>query len=275
MANTLINNVVLGEVIGASLPNKLKFAPIAKINNTLTSVAGDTIKVEKYAYIGEAVEVGEGKEIPISDLSMTSQDVKVTKSAKGFSLTDEDVVRRGQEVISEGKKQLEMSLSDKMDTDCYLASKQAKLKYDGCTKTICYESIVNAVACFGEEEDEVKVMYINPLQKASLQLDPMFTKASGMGDKIVSTGVFGEIAGVQLIVSGKVKAVDKTIDGKKVKVYENPILKEGAIGIEMAKNVLVEEERRAKYTTTDYFATEHYVAYLKDEKKAVLLTCLA
>ena len=45
MANTLINNVVLGEVIGAELPGKLKFAPIAKVDSTLVGDAGDTIKV--------------------------------------------------------------------------------------------------------------------------------------------------------------------------------------------------------------------------------------
>lgn len=274
MANTLINNVVLGEVIGATLPNKLKFAPVAKVNNTLTQVAGDTIKVEKYGYIGEAVEVAEGAVIPISDLSMTSQDVTVKKAAKGIKLTDEEVIRRGQEVVNEGKKQLEMALSDKIDSDCYSALKGAKSKYDGTKGTISYESIVKATAIFGEEDDETKVLYINPLQKATLQLDPLFTRASDMGDKVVSTGVIGEIAGCQVIVSGKVKAYKKTVDSKQVEVFDNPIVKVEALGIEMAKAVNIEEDRHANTKSSEYYADEHYVAYVRDESKVVLMTTL-
>ena len=40
MANNLLNVKVMGEVIGATLPAKLKFAPLAKVNSTLTKVAG-------------------------------------------------------------------------------------------------------------------------------------------------------------------------------------------------------------------------------------------
>ncbi|WP_035290257.1 N4-gp56 family major capsid protein [Clostridium sp. KNHs214] len=274
MANTLINNVVLGEVIGATLPNKLKFAPVSKVNNTLTHVAGDTIKVEKYGYIGEAVDVAEGKEIPISDLAMTSQDVTVKKAAKGIKLTDEEVIRRGQEVVNEGKKQLEMSLADKIDSDCYTALKGAKAKYDGTKDTIGYESIVKATAMFGEEDDEAKVLFINPLQKASLQLDSLFTRASDMGDKVVSTGVIGEIAGCQIIVSGKVKSYKKTINSASTDVFDNPIVKVGALGIEMAKSVNIEEDRHANTKSSEYYGDEHYVAYVRDETKVVLMTTL-
>lgn len=274
MANNLINNVVLGDVIGASLPNKLKFAPIAKVNSTLTKVAGDTIKVEKYGYIGEAVEVSEGAVIPISDLSMTSQNVTVKKAGKGIKLTDEDVIRRGQEVVNEGKDQLEMALADKIDSDCYTALKSVKTKYDGTKDIINYEAIVKATALFGEEDDEPKVLFINPLQKATLQLDPLFTRASAMGDKVVSSGVLGEIAGCQVIVSGKVKAVKKTIDSKQVEVFENPIVKTGALGIEMAKSVNIEEDRHANTKSSEFYADEHYVVYVRDESKVVLMTTL-
>lgn len=275
MANTLINDVVLGEVIGASLPNALKFAPIAVVNNTLTSVAGDTIKVEKYAYIGEAGDVAEGATIPIKDLSMTSKEVTVKKSAQGVKLTDEEIIRRGNAVVDQAKSQLQMSLADKMDSDCYTALKtQSVLKYDGTADKLSYETIVKATALFGENAEETKVIYIAPNQKADLQLDPMFTKASAMGDAVVSSGVIGEIAGCQIIVSGKVKTYNKTINSVSTKVYDNPIVRVGALGIEMAKNALVEEDRHANTASSEWYATEHFVAYVKDDTKAVLATVL-
>ena len=68
MPNSLLNVKVMGEVLGATLPSKLKFAPLANVDSTLTKVAGDTIVVGKYGYIGEAVKVAPGEQIPISDL---------------------------------------------------------------------------------------------------------------------------------------------------------------------------------------------------------------
>lgn len=272
MPNTLINHKVLGDVIGAELPTKLKFAPVAKVGTKLKSVAGDTITVDKYAYIGEAVDVGEGQPIPISDLSMSSQEVTVKKAGKGIKLTDEEVIRRGTEVVTEGKKQLSLSIQDKIDSDCYDVLKTSQLKYDGTASVLNYEGIVKSLVLFGdeEEEDEAKVMYISPLQKAQLQLDPLFTRASQMGDTVVSKGVIGEIAGVQIIVSNKVKEYTKATK----KLFDNPIVKSGGLGIELAKSVNIEEDRLAKTKSSEYYADEHYVAYLRDSSRVVLATFL-
>lgn len=271
MANTIINKEVLGQVIGAELSTKLKFAGVAEVDTTLQSVSGDSITVEKYEYIGEAVDVAEGTAIPISDLSMSSQKVTVKKAGKGIKLTDEEVQRRGGEVVNEGKKQLTMSIADKIDSDCYEAAKTATLKYDGTADLITYEAIVKAQALFGEADDEAKVMFISPLQKAQLQLDPLFTRASQMGDDVVSSGVIGEIAGVQIIVSNKVKEYTKATK----KQFDNPIIKTGGLGIKLAKSVGIEEDRSAKTKSTEFYADEHFVAYLRDASKVVLATVLS
>lgn len=272
MANTLINNKVLGDTIGAELPTKLKFAPVAEVGTKLTSVAGDTLVVEKYSYIGEAVDVAEGAAIPISDLSMGSTEVTVKKAGKGIKLTDEEVIRRGQEVINEGKKQLSISITDKIDSDSYAALKTAQLKYEGhkADEIIGYEGMVNAIALFGDEDIEDMAVYISPLQRAQLQLDPNFIRASDLGDQVLTTGVIGSIAGVQVIVSNKVKKATK--DTKSV--FHNPIVKKGGLGIELAKAVNIEEDRSPSTKSSEYYADEHYVAYLRDSSKVVLATFL-
>ena len=113
-------------------------------------------------------------------------------------------------------------------------------------------------------------MYISPLQKAQIQLDPMFTRPGDMGDKLVSSGVIGELAGMQIIVSTKVKAHTKTAKD----FFDNPIVKAGGLGIELAKSVNIEPKRDAAIKSTEWYADEHFVAYLRDSSKVVLATFL-
>lgn len=263
MANSLLNVKVMGEVIGATLPAKLKFAPLAKVDNTLTKVAGDTIVVGKYGYIGEAVKVAPGEQIPISDLSMTSQEVTVAKAGKGIKILDEDVVIRGEEVVTEGKSQLEKSILDKVDSDCLSALQTTKVIVDKSTAEIDYAAIVDAKGAFGDEEEETAILFISPKQKVKLLKDPEFIRATQMGDERMIKGVIGEYGGCQVVVSKKIKA--------KANKYENIVVKAGAIGIKLAKVTKIEEDRIAGKATSEYYATHHYVAYLKDESKCVKL----
>lgn len=267
MANSLLNVKVMGEVIGASLPAKLKFAPLAKVDTTLTKVAGDTIVVGKYGYIGEAVKVAPGEQIPISDLSMTSQEVTVAKAGKGVKILDEDVVIRGEEVVTEGKAQLEKSILDKVDSDCLTALQSSKVTVDKSTAEIDYAAIVDGKGAFGDEEEEIAILFISPKQKTKILKDPDFIRPTQMGDERMIKGVIGEYGGCQVTVSKKVKA--------KAGKYENIIVKAGALGIKLAKVTNIEEDRYASKATSEYYATEHYVAYLKDESKCVKLVTAA
>lgn len=45
----MVNPQVMADMISAGLPKAIKFAPIAKIDNTLQGVPGDTITVPQYA----------------------------------------------------------------------------------------------------------------------------------------------------------------------------------------------------------------------------------
>lgn len=267
MANSLINDKVLGGVLGAELPNKLKFAPIAVIDNTLVGVAGDTIKVEKYGYIGEASDVAEGAEIGLADLTMTSTDVTIKKAGQGFKLTDEEAKRRGQEVVNEGKKQLLMSMADHIDNDSLASLQGATIKKYTTTKLINYADIVKANAKFGEKShDFKKYLYINTDQEAELVLSDKFIDSSKLADDVVENGVIGKIAGCYVIISDKIKAT-------KDKKYKNLIVQEGALGIKMGKTCNIEEARSAKTCTTEYYANEMYTTYLRDESKVVVLEC--
>lgn len=260
MANTLINNEVLGEVLGAELPGKLKFAPIAKVDSTLVGVAGDTIKVEKYGYIGEAEDVAEGQPIPISDLAMTSTKVTLKKAGKGFTLTDEEIQRRGNEVVEEGKNQVSMSIKDKIDTDCYESLKTTKLVYNTAGK-LSFTELIKAKSLFQLEDDEKLVLYINPDQEADVIIADGFIPASNFGDSVLVEGAIGRLAGCDVVKTLKVKKVSNK--------YNDIIVRDGALGIKLGRTVGIEEDRVASHKRTDYYADEVYVTYLARDNGAV------
>ena len=54
MLNNLINPQVMADMISAKLETKLLFKPLAKVDDTLVGVPGNTITIPKYAYIGDA-----------------------------------------------------------------------------------------------------------------------------------------------------------------------------------------------------------------------------
>ena len=67
----LINPEVMAPMISAKLPKKIKFSPIAKIDDTLAGQPGNTITVPKYAYIGDAEDVAEGVAMGTTAVSYT------------------------------------------------------------------------------------------------------------------------------------------------------------------------------------------------------------
>ena len=59
----LIDPEVMGDMVSARIPKKLRVAPFAKIDDTLAGVPGDTITVPAYTYIGDAADVAEGANV--------------------------------------------------------------------------------------------------------------------------------------------------------------------------------------------------------------------
>ena len=63
----LIDPEVMGDMVSARIPKKLRVAPFAKIDDTLQGVPGDTITVPAYTYIGDAADVAEGGQLDRAD----------------------------------------------------------------------------------------------------------------------------------------------------------------------------------------------------------------
>ena len=73
----LIDPEVMADMISAKIPDKIRVAPFAKVDDTLAGVPGDTITVPSYGYIGDAEDVAEGVDVDIDKMSTKDKKYKI------------------------------------------------------------------------------------------------------------------------------------------------------------------------------------------------------
>jgi HK97 family phage major capsid protein len=250
----LVNPQVLADMISAELPNAIRFAPLAVVGRKLEGRAGNTITMPKYGYIGDAVDVAEGEDIPISQMSTTTTQVTVKKAGKGVEITDEAVLSGYGDPVGELKNQLKMAIANKVDNDVLDALKTAKLTASGAMSVA---TLLSARVKFGENVNQPAVAVMNSTNYGKIIGEVLNLENT---DKVLIDGVVGKVAGLQIAIS------DKLTD------TEAYIVASGALGIEMKRDVQVESDRDIIAKLTVFTADEHYVAYLKDESKAIKVT---
>ncbi|WP_425203987.1 N4-gp56 family major capsid protein [Priestia megaterium] len=258
--SNLINPEVMADMISAELPNKIKFAPLARIDSTLAGQPGNTITVPKYAYIGDAEDVAEGVAMGTTILTSSSTQATVKKAGKAVEITDESALSGFGDPVGNANDQLLKSIAAKVDNDSVTALGAATLTH-AAGAVVSYNAIVDAIDKFEEEDDEAKILFIHPLQKGTLRKDPNFI--ANVPNAFMS-GVIGEIAGCQVVASGKVPADATT--------YTNFIVKQGALDIYLKRDVQVETDRDILKKSTVISADEHYTVVLADDSKVVKLT---
>lgn len=280
----LIDPEVMGDMVSAKIPKKLRVAPFAKVDDTLVGVPGDTITVPSYGYIGDAADVGEGEAVTIEKMTTSTRQATVKKAMKGVSLTDEAVLSGYGNPVGEANTQLALAIAAKIDNDCMDALQGASLIYNGSAGALDYEGVVNALDLFEEEQGTDKVLFIHPKQLTALRKDADFLSADKYQGGIMLSGEVGMIAGCRIVPSKKVPVVSYDPDGEgtgqAVSCYACPIVKletdpevedeVPALTIYRKRDVNVETERKPKVRTTEITADEFYVAVLSNEAKVVL-----
>ena len=259
----MVNPQVMADMIKAELPKKIKVSPLAKIDTTLVGRPGDTITVPSFAYIGDAEDVTEGEAITISQMTTTTATAKIKKAGKGIEISDESVLSGYGDPVGEANRQLLMSIASKIDDDAMKVLKTANLTHDASSASIIsYEGIVDAIDKFEEEDYESKVIFVHPKQVTQLRKDKNFLSLDKYPVPVIMNGVIGSIAGCQVVVS-------KRVDNSST-MYQNPIVKAGALTIYMKRDAMVESDRDILKKTTVITADEHYTVALSDKSKVVL-----
>ncbi|OQB15718.1 MAG: hypothetical protein BWY15_00431 [Firmicutes bacterium ADurb.Bin193] len=261
----LIIPEVMADMIESNLVNEIKFSPLAIIDTTLVGKAGDTVTLPKYAYIGDAEDVAEGEDIPISKLTASTERVTIKKAGKGVELTDEAILSGYGDPVGEASSQLKKSIAQKVDNDCHAALKNigAGMTVGDGTVPFSADLVADALVKFGEAIEGEKVLLISPGQLAELRKNENYINGSDISTKMLMDGTVGMIHGCQVVISNKIRSSGG--------VFENFIVKPGALAIFPKKGTDVETDRNIVNKTTIVTADKHYAAYLYDESKAIKL----
>lgn len=254
----LINPEVMADMISAELTSKIKFAPLAEVDTTLQGQAGNTITIPRFAYIGDAEDVAEGVAMGTTTLTTASQQATVKKAGKAVELSSEAILSGYGDPVGETNKQMLNAFASKVDADLVTALGGATLVHDASANVISYAGIVEAIDKFAEEDDEQKVLFIHPNQKSAIRKDANFINHV---DNAVVSGTIGEFAGCQVVASNRIPL--------NAGVYANFIVKAGALAIYLKQDVQIKTDEDILADTVVIAGTQHYVAVLKDESKAV------
>ena len=262
MAQTKLANLVdpqvLADMISAELEDAIRFSPLAAVDRTLVGRPGSTVTVPRFKYIGDAQDVAEGAAIDLALLETATDEFSIKKVGKGVELTDEAVLSGYGDPIGEAQKQIVMAISNKVDNDTLEALDSTTLVYSDATE-LNVEAVDAAQGIFNDEDDSPMVLIASPADVANLRKDASgdWARASELGDQILVSGVFGEVLGAQVVRSRKVP------EGT---AY---LVKSGAIGLYLKRDIEIETDRDILHKSTVITADQHYGVHLYDESKAV------
>lgn len=191
-AADLVNPEVMADAIGAELEKKIRFAPYARIDNTLENVAGDTITRPRYAYIGAAEDLAEGVPMDTSKLSMTTSTVTVKEAGKAVEVTEQAILTNVAGTLGEAENQIGLSIADKLEID-YLASMATTALTSTVAPTVA-TNIIDSISLFNDEDVEDYILFVNPADYTELQKEMI------AGNTFLSMAQIAELLGLKDIV---------------------------------------------------------------------------
>ena len=159
----LFNPQVVGDRINKKLFDYIRFAPLARVYNNLEGRPGSTVTLPFYNSIGAATLVGEGQDIPISQLTESTVSVTVSKYAKGVQITDEAVLSAYGDPIGEAVDQIAQSIGQAYDNAMLAAmGTSADANMTTAAAALTADGIASALTLFGEDIDGDKVILVSP-----------------------------------------------------------------------------------------------------------------
>lgn len=235
--SALFNPQVVADLIDEKLTDNMVFAPLAMIDRTLEGRAGNTVTLPYYNYISAATEVSEGHDIPITKLTQNTSSVTIIKLGKAVQLTDEAVLCGYGDVLGEAAKQIAVSIDDAMDNLLLaaLAANSASDQNYSTSASLSPEDIPLALAKFGEDNDESKVILVTPDFYAQLIGQPASSNwipASEIAANVKIRGSVGMAYGCQVIITNRLKASGAAY-----------IVKPNTLAVFMKRGVMIETDR--------------------------------
>lgn len=310
MLKDLIDPEVIGDFIEQKYVDAIRFAPLAVIKNDLSLTAGSTITLPSYDFIGDAVDVEEGEAIPISKLSMTSDQVTVAKLGKAVEFTDEARIMSIGDIQNEAARQILVAINSAVETRLLAnMGATATLKATIGADADPADGIAEALAKFGEDIDGPKVLIVPSAFHTRLMKSKSWVPNTEVGANVIVRGTVGMVHGCQVVTSDRLgklaeryvltkdatavseKTYYKKADGAySVQVPEaNPaaeglyekeasaantayIVKPGALAIFSKRNTLVETDRDILREIDVIKGSKIFAPYVYDKSKLIKVT---
>ena len=268
-----IKATIYADMVREKFEGKVKVLNLATDLGKLENVGrGDTISFPKWSLIGDASEMTKGTPLETEELQSTEQTVKVKQIGKAVRVYDSENVTSLGNQVDEGATQTATVMARKLDNDLIANLKDAPFQSpvaDG--KKITSAEIETSLLHFQDERDIdlFSGIVINSLLIPSFYAMPEFTDATNTttvaGNGLITNGLLGFYRGIPVFISDK-GTFDDTTQG-----CVTFIIKKGALGYMLAKDLDIELEREAKLKATDIVADMIYAtALVKDDGVVVL-----
>ena len=255
----LFNPQVVGDRINKKLFDYIRFAPLARVYNNLEGRPGSTVTLPYYNSIGAATLVGEGQDIPISQLTESTVSVTISKYAKGVQITDEAVLSAYGDPIGEAVDQIAQSIGQAYDNAMLAAmGTSADSNMTTAAAALTADGIASALTLFGEDIDGDKVILVSPAGYETIRKANGWIPGTEVAANLIIRGTVGMIHGCQVVVSNKLIAANASY-----------IVKPGALAIYNKRDILVETDRDIINKSTVITADRHAAVYILDKTKLI------
>lgn len=250
---------VVGDRINKKLFDYIRFAPLARVYNNLEGRPGSTVTLPYYNSIGSATLVGEGQDIPISQLTESTVSVTISKYAKGVQITDEAVLSAYGDPIGEAVDQIAQSIGQAYDNAMLAAmGTSADANMTTAAAALTADGIASALTLFGEDIDGDKVILVSPAGYETIRKANGWIPGTEVAANLIIRGTVGMIHGCQVVVSNKLIAANASY-----------IVKPGALAIYNKRGILVETDRDIINKSTVITADRHAAVYVLDKSKLI------
>jgi N4-gp56 family major capsid protein len=251
----LVNPEVMEDAISAKLPQAIRFAPFARIDDTLENQPGDTITRPRYAYVGPAEDLVEGVPMDPAKLSMSTSQVTVKEAGKSISLTEKSILTNLDGTIENAENQIKMSLADKVEIDYLATLGSTALSFNGTATSAT--AILDAVDVFGDEDEEDYILFINNKDYTKL-VKSLLNVGGEVGHTALTKAQVSELVGVKEIVKTKRLAEGTSF-----------LQKPGAVEIVYKRRVNVNKDADILAREVILAGNQYYTTNLYDESGVV------
>ncbi len=266
MKEHMIIPEVVADLVETSFGGRVTLLPVAAQDNTLAGKPGDTLKFPAFRFIGKATRVDENGQVQPGLLSADTVSATVHKYAKAVVITDEARLSGFGDPVGEAARQLAQAIDHAVDDELFSALNAAGLARKAVITKLTSDAVADALTLFGEEQDGEKLLITDAAGVAALRKDPGYLRCGDMAQKLICSGVVGEIWGCQIVISQKI--INDPATGE----MQSYIVKPGALRLVSKTGTMVEVKREPEYMRDTIYASKHCTAYLYDAGKVVSLT---